>query len=164
MSRTMGRFTQWCSPPAIILALLLSGCSPPPVDSHEEETAVRAVWDALATAIEAEDWDAFSGLWIQDATAQIVHPAQGIWLNGWDEVSAVYLNVVSAGSRLEFQTTRLEVSIGDLGRTAWAVGEVITTTAGSSETSWQMAALRKVGDSWKFASAFAAPVEPGLEP
>ena len=125
---------------------------------------MRAVWDELATAIEAEDWDAFAGLWIQDSTAQIVIPAQGTWLNGWDEVSAVYINVVSTGSRLEFQTTRLEVDIGGSGRTAWAVGEVITTTGGSSEASWQMAVLRKVGDSWKFASAFAAPVESGLEP
>lgn len=160
MSRIIPRVPSRCSSLVLGLTFLLGACASPAADPAAAEAQIRQAWEGLADAIEEEDWEAFARLWVQDSTVQVVSPDQGAWLRGWDQVSSAYRDVVSAGSALSFETTRLEITVGESGRTAWAVGEVVTTTGGASQTTWQMAVLRKVGDAWRFAAAWTGAVAP----
>ena len=138
------------------LICLFASCSPPP-DLALEAEAVRALWDETNAALAAKDWERYQTLWSHEPTLQVIHPAQGDWINGWEDFSTRYQNVFASSNEFSVETSRFNVDVAPSADMAWATIEATLSVNGVPSTHWYVMVTAKVDGRWRIAVAFDAP-------
>ena len=144
---------------AFIIGALLSicaSCSPAP-DLTLEADAVRALWDQTNAALAAKDWELYQTLWLQEQTLQVIHPAQGDWISGWQDFSARYQGVFASPNAFSVETSRFNVDVAPSADMAWATIEATLSVNGVPSTHWYVMVAEKVEGRWRIAVAVDSP-------
>lgn len=116
------------------------------------EAAVRAVLDEAEAALRAADWPRYSSVWAHEPWIELLHPAEGEWLTGWDAVGPGYEALIATGARLEIERRRLHIRVAPAGRMAWAVAETVLRLASDAAPAtvlWTTYVLEELGGSWR---------------
>lgn len=147
---------------ALVLGGLLCSvsCSPAPaadVDVEAERDAVRALWDGTNAALIAKDWERYRQFWIQDPSLQVIHPAQGDWIRGWEAFQERYRGVLSSDAEFAVTTRRFDVELSPGADVAWATIEADLLVNGAASTHWYVLVARKVDGRWRTALALDSP-------
>ena len=158
-----------CPRPRVIGALLcsLASCSPPApdlagdvdvqVDVEAERAAVRAHWDGTNAALIAKDWERYQEFWLQEPSLQVIHPAQGDWIRGWDAFRERYESVLSSDTEFAVTTRSFDVELSPSADVAWATIEADLIVNGAASTHWYVLIARKVDGRWRSALALDSP-------
>ena len=111
-------------PRLMCIALLLTegACQRAP-DLDAERSAVRALFDHMATTLCAGDWAAYQATWAHDSTVERLDAGTGSWLTGWAPLSAFYQSMMPAIRGCRFELTKLRVHVSQDATMAWAVSE-----------------------------------------
>ncbi len=122
---------------------------------HEAVTEANASFYA---AVEADDFEAMSDLWLHDDRVSCTHPG---WarLRGWSRVGASWAAIAGGPQQLQFILTDLQVDVvGDIGVVTLdenMVSEAFSSTAAAVNLFVRTAA------GWQMMSHHASPVAPG---
>jgi ketosteroid isomerase-like protein len=91
------------------------------VDYMKEEEKVKEVWYKIAEYGTKGDWENYKKYIDQSEKIQVIHPGEGEWLKGWDEVSPKYKAMLESGNTwIEHKNELLNVNISKSGDMAWA--------------------------------------------
>ena len=126
-------------------------------DSGDHE-AVSAANDRFYAALEADDFDAMSDLWLHDDRVSCTHPG---WarLRGWGQVGASWAAIAGGPQRLQFILTDQQIDVaGDMA--AVTVDENMVSDAFSS-TAAAVNLFVRTADGWRMMAHHASPVAPG---
>ena len=144
---------------AFIVGALLcvcASCSPSP-DLTLESEAVRALWEETNAALAAKDWERYQALWVHEPSLQVIHPAQGDWINGWQDFRARYQSLFASSNEFSVETSRFNVNVSPSADMAWATIEATLTVNGVPSTHWYVMVTEKVDGRWRIAVALDAP-------
>jgi hypothetical protein len=138
------------------LICVCASCSPAP-DLTREADAVRALWDQTNAALAAKNWELYQTFWLQEPTLQVIHPAQGDWISGWQDFSARYQGVLSSANEFSVETSRFNVDVAPSADMAWATIEATLSVNGVPSTHWYVVVAEKVEGRWRIAVALDSP-------
>jgi ketosteroid isomerase-like protein len=127
-------------------------------DSENEKKAIQAVWQRAVEALATCDWPAYAELWAHDSYVAAIHPAQGSWWTGWNEVGERYRAIIEKGIPIRASTQRMDIQLSRSGDVAWAAFETeVRAGKTGGRLSWQVVVFEKKAGEWRMALAFDAP-------
>ena len=94
-------------------------------DLEIERKAVAAVWQRAIDALAACDWEAYASLWAHEPYVEALHPAQGSWWTGWEEVGHRYRGILEQGVSIRGETHEMHIHVGPSRDVAWAAMDPI---------------------------------------
>jgi ketosteroid isomerase-like protein len=144
------------TPILVALLSLSASCSTTP-DLSLEADAVRALWDETNAALAAKDWDRYQAVWLHEPALQVVHPAQGDWINGWQDFSARYQNLFASPNEFSVESSRFNVDVAPSAEMAWATIEATLSVNGIPSTHWYVIVTEKIDGRWRIAVALDSP-------
>ena len=121
-------------------------------DATRADAAVRALLDEAEAALRAGDWRRYAAVWAHERWIELLHPAEGEWLTGWELIGPGYRALLASGARLEIERRRLRVRVAPTGGMAWAVTETVLRVPDHEAPAtvlWITYVLELLGDGWR---------------
>ena len=83
------------------------------------DAAIRALLEEAAAALRTGDWSRYQAVWAHEPWIELIHPAEGEWLRGWEAVGKGYRELLEAGARPDLQRLALHVRVAPCG--SWRI-------------------------------------------
>ena len=120
------------------------------------EAEVLGTLDAAARALRAGNFAAYADCWAHEPDVSVLHPAEGEWLMGWDEVGPAYAALLAGATRPSPERRVRSVRVSPGGEMAWVTAETTVRPAGARLTLWQTFVLERLGGRWCIVHAHAS--------
>lgn len=119
--------------------------------AERAEADVLALLDEAEAALRAGDWPRYAAVWAHERWIELLHPAEGEWLTGWDRIGPGYRSLLTSGMRLHIERRQLSVRVAPAGEMAWAVAETVVHGADHEvpATLWITYVLERRGGRWQ---------------
>jgi ketosteroid isomerase-like protein len=129
-----------------------------PAGAAEPEREIRALLDDAEAALRAGDWPRYAAAWAHEPWIELLHPAEGEWLTGWDVIGAGYRALLASGARPEAERHRLQVRVAPSGEMAWAVAETVVSLPGATGATmlWITYVLERGEAGWRLVHGHAS--------
>ena len=129
--------------------------------------AIRALLEEAAAALRTGDWSRYQAVWAHESWIELIHPAEGEWLRGWEAIGKGYRELLESGARPDPQRRLLRVRAAPSGEMAWATAEALVRRPGlepAEVTLWQTFVFERAGGSWRLVHGHASvPASPAAE-
>ena len=63
------------------------------------DAAIRALLKEAAAALRTGDWSRYQAVWAHEPWIELIHPAEGEWLRGWEAIGNGYRELLESGAR-----------------------------------------------------------------
>lgn len=127
----------------------------------QNEEAVAAANERFYRALEANDLDAMSDVWLHAEWVKCVHPGWDL-LIGWEAVRASWAGIFAGGSRMRVSATEVEIKLeGNFAVVSCYENLAVFLDRTSAPVSARTTAtnlFQRVGDDWKLIHHHASSV------
>ena len=123
------------------------------------DVAIRALLEEAAAALRTGDWSRYQAVWAHELWIELIHPAEGEWLHGWEAIGKGYRELLESGVWPDPQRRALHVHVAPSGEMAWATAETVVRRPGLEPvevTLWQTFVFERLGGSWRLVHAHAS--------
>ena len=154
---------------AVFLLMAAVGLSISPTTAPtvaDDNAAIRKVWDEAGVAVCEADWSRYERVWAHTPEIELIHPGQGEWLVGWDDIERKYKELLAQGLRCEFVTRTFRIHVAPSGEMAWGTVEAALRLPNQPEvTLWETVVFEKISGRWRFVHGHASsPSAPPAKP
>lgn len=124
----------------------------------EDAARIRTLWNRASEALCTGDWETYRELWAPADHIEVIHPHEGDWRVGWDEIETGYRSRSESGFRCEVETRVMRIHASPAGEMAWATAEVLikATDPPMERTLWQSLVFEKIEGRWRLVHAHAS--------
>ena len=143
---------------AILLAGMILSFSSNWVNPEEEEKQIRELWQEAGEYLSTGNWEGYKNCWKQSPDIEVIHPVQGEWLRGWNQVSEKYKELLKSGVQWNMLKDELTINISHSGDMAWGTMDVVFQIGEDKNNTvhlWETGAFEKVNGEWKFVMGMA---------
>ena len=137
---------------ASIIIICISSCNTKPETITDEEKISQLINDFYFSVCNG-NWEFFSKSWDHSTKVHMMHPDNGDWLKGWEEIKKVYEPLIKSGMKCNISVNDLIINISESGEMAWVITD-ITVKYGNNPNSqlshmWEIVVLEKIEGQWK---------------
>lgn len=126
---------------------------------EKEEKQIRDLWFKACENLCDGDWEGYADCWFHSPQIQLIHPDQGEWLKGWEEISAKYLEMLNSGITCNIPRNVLNINISSSAEMAWGTVDLQINFSDVDKTQlhlWETVVFEKVNGKWKIIHGMAA--------
>ena len=118
-----------------------------------DEQKLRKLTEDTYYAVCNGNWELFSNSWYHSSKVHLMHPDNGVWLKGWEEIKSIYEPSVKSGMKCNISVNDLVINISKSGEMAWVITD-ITVKYGNDPNSqpshmWEIVVWEKIDGQWK---------------
>ncbi len=137
---------------ASIIIICLSSCNTKQEPITDEEKISQLINDTYFSVCNG-NWELYSKLMDHSSKVQLMHPDNGVWLKGYEEIKKVYEPLIKSGMKCNISVNDLIINISESGDMAWVITD-ITVKYGDDPNSqsshmWEIVVLEKIEGQWK---------------
>ncbi len=131
------------------------------VDLARKEKEIREIWTEMSEYGMKGDWDTYSKYFVQTGRFQMIHPGIGEWLNGWNEFSEKYEDMMRRGMKYSIVKNDISINVGSGGDLAWGLVDFVfyfDAEPNNKLHMWESVVFEKIDGDWKIAMGMASNV------
>ena len=126
---------------------------------ENEERQLRELWTRASESICNGDWTSYRQCWSHSLDIQLIHPDQGEWLKGWEEIGAKYEEMLNSGISCSIPRNDLKLNISSSADMAYGTVDInihFNDTAKTKVHLWQTIVFQKIDGKWKIVHGIAS--------
>lgn len=120
---------------------------------------ITELWNTACESICNGDWESYSQCWSHSSNIQLLHPDQGEWLTGWNEIGNKYKIMLTTGTTCRISRNDLKLHLSPTAGMAWGTVDIQLHFSDSAETSlhlWETVIFEQIDGQWKIVHGMAA--------
>lgn len=129
------------------------------MEMEKDETQIRELWNKAGQSLCNGDWKTYSKCWSHSSEIQLIHPDQGEWLKGWEEISRKYKEMIKSKISCTILRNDLRLNFSSSADMAWGTVDIEIHFTNSAKTQihlWETVIFEKIGGKWKMVHGMAS--------